>query len=115
MTSAAPRRGAERVKVRMKSAGMDSSLPPFPPDRPKIDVLIDLVSNFAAFYRFLAAPNLDLISGMSFLVFFLIFGPRGAPFWDLFPVFWHHFCEYEICIDFISLLGRILTSFSMVF
>ena len=30
-SSAAPRRGAERVELRMKSAGMDSSLPPFPP------------------------------------------------------------------------------------
>ena len=52
---------------------------------------------------------------MSFFIFFIIFGPRGAPFWDLFPAFWHHLFEYESCIDFISILGWILTSFSMVF
>ena len=83
----------------MKSAGMDSSLPPFPPDRPKIDPLVARDLNFADFISFLATPNLDLIFGMSFFVFILIFGPRGAPFWDLFPAFWHHFFEYEICID----------------
>ena len=107
-----PAWGAWRVEVRMKSAkyGLKSSpLPPGPAkNRPLRRPRLELCG-------FLAAPNLDLISGTSFFVFFLISGPGGAPFWDLFPAFWHHFFEYEICIAFISLLGWILTAFSMVF
>ena len=110
--SAAPRRGRERVRGRKKSAGVDSSLPPFPPDRPKIDVRGVLGPDFGDFW---AAPNLDLVFVMSFFELFPILGPRGAPFWDLFPAFWHQFSDYEMCIHILSILGWILTSFSMVF
>ena len=114
-SSAAPRRGAERVELRMKSAGMDSSLPPFPPGPAKNPPFRRQALIATDFIDFLATPNRDLIFDMPFFVVFIFFGPRGAPFWDLFPVFWHHFFEYEICIEFISILGWILTSFPMVF
>ena len=110
-SSAAPRRGSERVRLRMKSAGMDSTSSPLSPRTvqkgPPFRRQALIVSSICSI--FLATSNLDLISGMSFFVFFIIFGPRGAPFWHLFPAFWHHFFEYEICIDFISILGWILT------
>ena len=47
--------------------------------------------------------------------FWMVFGSLLSSILDDVRCFLHHFFEYEICIDFASILGWILTSFSMVF
>ena len=60
-------------------------------------------------------PFSDLFSNRFLIGFRLVFGSLLNSIVDDFLCFWHRFFEYEICIDFVSMLGRILTSFSIVF
>ena len=54
-------------------------------------------------------------SNIFLICFLIVFGSLLSSFFYDFLCFLHHFVEYEICIDFASILGRILTSFSMFF
>ena len=53
-------------------------------------------------------------SNRFFIGFWMVFGSLLVSILDDFLCFLHHFFEYEICIDFASILERILISFSMV-
>ena len=56
-----------------------------------------------------------LFSNIVLIGFWMVFGSLLNSSLDGFLCFLHHFFEYEICIEFASILGRILTSFSTVF